>query len=151
MHHSHRPLIALLLPLLIVFVAACGGDEGGSTTDDASKSDEPPTAQERAEASQDRLAGSTATSDTAAGAATSSLGDCLVAAGFASAPPGHGIVAQWTHSDGTVVAQSTDPAQAKTQAAEFTSGTGTASVFGKGIIIAGSGDRANAAIRCAAT
>lgn len=133
---------------MLMFAAGCGG--GGDDDAPDSKETKPPSAQQRAEVSRDRLAGSTS-SDTAAGEATAPLGSCLVAAGFAPAPPGHGIVAQWTHSDGTVVAQSTDPAQATTQAAEFASGTGTPEVVGDGVIVAGSGAAADAARACATT
>jgi hypothetical protein len=136
-----RILVTLLTSLLVIAmaVAGCGGD---ATSDGSRGSSKPAAApgskSHTAQAARRRIDGSVAR------AGAGNVASCLADAGFASAPPSHGVSEQWSAEDGTVVAHSTDPGQADSTASEV----GGKVVGSSGYVIAGTGALASAARTC---
>ena len=137
---------ATLLLVIALMLSACGsssGDDSASTSSSRRAPARPEefTPRERAEA---RVSG------TQSATLPRGFGACLEAAGFSSAPPGHGVAAQWVHGDGSVVAVSTDATQMATIAAQFSTADTPARVLDGGVIVGGSGAATTAVRACVA-
>ena len=134
--------LTVLLPVVVALAAsACAGGASHEPRSKPRSRDTTFSARERADA---RVSG------TQSASLPRGFDACLVAAGFASAPPGHGVAAQWAHPDGTVVAVSTDATQMATIAAQFSTADAPAEVLDGGVIIGGSAASATAARACVA-
>ncbi|MCW2950570.1 MAG: hypothetical protein JWN41_1583 [Thermoleophilia bacterium] len=133
--------LALLLTVSVL-LAGCG-----STASDAEKSDErarttATSKQSQAKAARKRVAG------TQAATTRGGFLECIHAAGFVEAPPGHGVAAQWVDTAGTVIAISTDLQQMSTIAAQFSTASAPATILPGGVVLAGTKARVDVASAC---